>query len=678
MNFEDPGGQHLKNYRRQHDKHVEADGKCLWHCVSWYLNQSHNMIDSDQVRDDVIGKFRGTGDLIDCQEADRLQSNGESGYPDDRSFRFLSELYNFNLAVYNTIVDPTIMSIYGSIGDDGNDPASLVLRHFQVADGAKHLSGHFDVIMHGTQIIQRPPKQASLDTPESINLGDKEHLAEDSQQSSSGANDEGLDIERLVDSRMQTDGDPSLRETVYLVKWMDYDSDENTWEPVKNLGNDASTLIKDLVREQIILKDWKAAIDAPNEASAIIIEITFVSVDDTGLIFRKTGNGKCFVFSIGDDSPALTLSDNKLEIGALLVNVNGVGSYNPDRMKSLCLTRPLTLTFLSLLESNQDDVLPDTSDSTLNKFAESGGDNKSTAWLPIHHPLGKLWSAPMQRITHAQKTTSSQSEIVRVGDFMADSMAEDLVSNGIYLISLGVSLSDWLRGIGCLTCLALLNHYNIFTVSELFDRGITDDSLHAIQSGSFGHFITPRQSDWIATASYGVYYVYDILSGIVDKIVNSSILHPEEFRTSPKYISDVLSSVVDQIVLQSVLHPEEFPLSSTLPVSSHLDTAQPVTELPNEVWTGDDVQFMSIEQEDSYGFPDSVSHNSLVNMIDHTRQHNMTRIVHSPHRLGLSCKTDEMVFIARHDAVDNGPSKSNSITNISESGLPDLTHTHTN
>jgi hypothetical protein len=209
----------------------------------------------------------------------------------------------------------------------------LVLRHFEVADGDGHLSGHFDIIMHGTQIIRRPTKQASLDLATSINLSDEGHLSEDSQKSSSVTNEEGLDIERLIASRTQFDNDPSLRETEYLVKWMGYDSDENTWEPGKNLGSDASTLIKDLVKEQIILKDWKIAIAAPNEASATIIDITFVSVDATGLDFRRTGNGKCFVFSIDDDSPALTLSNHKLEIGALINKVSE--TFVSDLMKVL-------------------------------------------------------------------------------------------------------------------------------------------------------------------------------------------------------------------------------------------------------------------------------------------------------------------------------------------------------
>jgi hypothetical protein len=151
--------------------------------------------------------------------------------------------------------------------------------------------------------------------------------------------------------------------------------------------------------------------------------------------------------------------------------------------------------------------------------------------------------------------------------------------------------------------LALFNHYKIFTVSQLFDRGITDDSLHEIRSGPFGHFITPMQTEWIATAAYGVYYVYDVLSGMVDKIVNHSILYPEEYRTSPNYVYDVLSSMVDKVVNHSILHPEEYPTLPTLPVGLNLDTAGPVPQLPTKVWTGDDdLQFMSIDREDSYGF----------------------------------------------------------------------------
>ena len=133
---------------------------------------------------------------------------------------------------------------------------------------------------------------------------------------------------------------------------------------------------------------------------------------------------------------------------------------------------------------------------------------------------------------------------------MAESMAADPVVNGTHLVSLGVSLSDWLRGIECLTCLALFNLYKIYTVSQLFDRGITDGSSREIRSGPFGHLITPVQTEWIATAAYGVYYVYDVLSSMVDKVVNHSILHPEEYRTLP-----------------------------TLPVDLSLETALPVPQI---------------------------------------------------------------------------------------------------
>jgi hypothetical protein len=181
----------------------------------------------------------------------------------------------------------------------------------------------------------------------------------------------------------------------------------------------------------------------------------------------------------------------------------------------------------------------------------------------------------MQRIADAQKTTSSQSEIVRADESMAESMTADPVLNGIYLVSLGVSLSDWLRGIGCLTCLALFHHYKIYTVSQLFDRGITDGSLSEIRSGPFGHLMTPVQTEWIATAAYGVYYVYDVLSGMVDTVVNHFLLHPEGYRT--------------------------------LLVGVSLETAIPEPQLPTQVWKGDDdLHVLSIDRDDSNGFSGSV------------------------------------------------------------------------
>jgi hypothetical protein len=252
----------------------------------------------------------------------------------------------------------------------------------------------------------------------------------------------------------------------------------------------------------------------------------------------------------------------------MMMSVDDDSSYNPDRIAALCRKRPLKLTFCPPLESTQKDVLPDTSESTINDFKESWWNNGPTAWKPIHNRLGRLYSPDIQRIADAQKATSSQSEIVRADESMAESMTADPVLNGIYLTSLGVSLSDWLRGIGCLTCLALFNHYKIFTVSQFFDRGITNGSLSKIRSGPFGHLITPVQTEWIATAAYGVYYVYDVLSSMVDKVVNHSILHPEEYRTLP-----------------------------TLPVDLSLETALPVPQIGPQLPTTPPMMDERIEEE---------------------------------------------------------------------------------
>ena len=72
-------------------------------------------------------------------------------------------------------------------------------------------------------------------------------------------------------------------------------------------------------------------------------------VETLGISFRITGDranrGKRFVYSIDDDSPAMILSENKLQIGAVLMSVNGDSSYNPDQIGTICKIRPLTLEF---------------------------------------------------------------------------------------------------------------------------------------------------------------------------------------------------------------------------------------------------------------------------------------------------------------------------------------------
>jgi hypothetical protein len=392
-----------------------------------------------------------------------------------------------------------------------------------------------------------------------------ENLDDDSQESSSASDADDLVIEKLLASRIK-DGDPSLLTPEYLVKWLGYDySKDNTWEPRKNLGGDASTLIKDLVREETITKAWKIAIAAARPTSTNTIDITFVDPDGMGLDFRSTGNDQCFVFSIDDGGPAMKLSNNELQIGALLVSVNEDNSYNPDRITFFCQERPLRLTFSQPFGSAQGDISPDTNESTNNGFKVISWNNGPPTWKPIHFHQGRLFSADMQRIVDAQKTTGSHSEIVHAHG----SMTADPVVNGIYFVSLGVSLSDWLLGIGCLTCVGSFNHYKISTISQLFARGITDDSLREIRAGPFGHLMTHVQSEWIATAAYGVYYVYDVLSGMVDAVVNQN---------------------------QNLM-------SQTATVGLKLKTAIQELQFSAPDWKGvADSQLTSIDQEDSNGF----------------------------------------------------------------------------
>jgi hypothetical protein len=63
------------------------------------------------------------------------------------------------------------------MGVDGSDPASLVIRQHKVADGEGHLSEHYDISLHGEQVIQRPRKQSPTDhvTPENLDDDSQEY-----------------------------------------------------------------------------------------------------------------------------------------------------------------------------------------------------------------------------------------------------------------------------------------------------------------------------------------------------------------------------------------------------------------------------------------------------------------------------------------------------------------------
>ena len=162
-------------------------------------------------------------------EAKRLALEGVPGYPDGRSYYVLCDMFKINLVVFNTLVDPPTMTICGNMGVDGNDSASLVIRQHKVADGDKHLSDHYDVILHGEQKIQRPCGKSPTMQVAQDNL-------DGSQELPPATGEEILVIEKLLVSREKNDDEP-LAETEYLVKWLGYDNPtDNSWEPRCNLG----------------------------------------------------------------------------------------------------------------------------------------------------------------------------------------------------------------------------------------------------------------------------------------------------------------------------------------------------------------------------------------------------------------------------------------------------------
>jgi hypothetical protein len=156
------------------------------------------------------------------------------------------------------------------------------------------------------------------------------------------------------------------------------------------------------------------------------------------------------------------------------------------------------------------------------------------------------------------------------------------MENGVYLASLGISLADWLVGIGCESCLSLFNHYGVFTIAQLFCRDISYNGLVAVRTGPFGHNMTILQNQLIAAAAEGVYSVFEALAHIVNKVSS------EDWESCA------------------------------------------------------DVHLTSIEREDADGFSDRSIPRMLVALIDRTCQQGMQVIIHSSLRLGIFTTADIM------------------------------------
>jgi hypothetical protein len=196
----------------------------------------------------------------------------------------------------------------------------------------------------------------------------------------------------------------------------------------------------------------------------------------------------------------MVLSKCKLQIGVLLVSVNGNCSYNPDLIGRYCQRRPSRLEFSQPVYPDHDETLQHELDGNNSDFPLFTNDDIHQGWERRAGPF----------------PTGRELSNVTVNP----------VDNGIYLAGLGISLADWLMGLGCGTCLSLFNHYRVFTIAQLFCSDITSDSLAEVRASLFGHNMTTLQNKRIAAAADGVYSVFDALANIVNKVSS------EDWRTT--------------------------------------------------------------------------------------------------------------------------------------------------
>ena len=78
-------------------------------------------------------------------QAERLMKSGAEGYPDEPDFKYFAAVAGFSFSIVQAPIHEPL--VYGS------GPVCLKLRRHEVADGAGHLSPHFDIISYEAPAI---------------------------------------------------------------------------------------------------------------------------------------------------------------------------------------------------------------------------------------------------------------------------------------------------------------------------------------------------------------------------------------------------------------------------------------------------------------------------------------------------------------------------------------------
>jgi hypothetical protein len=305
-------------------------------------------------------------------------------------------------------------------------------------------------------------------------------------------------VEHIIATRQITDTQ-QLPHLEYLVKWVGKTLADNSWVTISDLGYNASFLIQNFNATRAGQQVWKTFLVTAYRRTIVIV---FEKRDTLGIRFAITGDQadrrKRFVYSINDDSPAMILSSNILQVGAVLVSVNGDSSYNSNQIGTICKIRPLTLEFcqpaypsfygpLQVIIAEDNDIQTVFTPEVILEARQR-----------IFSPHGNLFSPIIRHIITVQKSADQSTGYISDMDSPMDDLTSidnstDLMANGIYLASLGSSLVHWLVGLDCKSCLSLFNHHGVFTLAQLFCRDISHRGLAMVRGGQFGQNMSELQ-----------------------------------------------------------------------------------------------------------------------------------------------------------------------------------------
>ena len=122
---------------------MPPDGLCLYHCIAAAANYASYMalsapdraVLAEQLRQKAIATLREHGL---SSQAERLSLSGSEGYPDEPDFLYIAMASGTSFEVAG--ISPGYVPHYGT-----SSIAARVL-FTQVADGAGHVSDHFDLV----------------------------------------------------------------------------------------------------------------------------------------------------------------------------------------------------------------------------------------------------------------------------------------------------------------------------------------------------------------------------------------------------------------------------------------------------------------------------------------------------------------------------------------------------